>query len=237
MALTLSLLTLKQLKPEGVYVIWSRIDQKSCFKSILTAGLTPIIVELSVIKRGEFEFDLVAERENFEAAISGIDTSKILCVMSTTSCFAPRRPDDLEMISEFAKKHNIFHLVNNAYGLQSSSMISKLQKSLSLDGVDLFVQSTDKNFLTPVGGSIVASGKKELVNLLGKVYPGRASGVPSRDFVLTMLHLGKTKLKKMIEKREQVNSKLVKELQEVNPHTWQPEGNDISIGKHSLCLC
>lgn len=39
MSLALTLITLKQ-ESEGnkKYVIWSRIDQKSCFKSILTAG-------------------------------------------------------------------------------------------------------------------------------------------------------------------------------------------------------
>jgi O-phospho-L-seryl-tRNASec:L-selenocysteinyl-tRNA synthase len=38
MALMLCMLSWKQKKPDAKYVIWSRIDQKSCFKSILTAG-------------------------------------------------------------------------------------------------------------------------------------------------------------------------------------------------------
>lgn len=41
MTLTLCMLTLRRSNPEGKYVIWPRIDQKSCFKSILTAGLVP----------------------------------------------------------------------------------------------------------------------------------------------------------------------------------------------------
>ncbi|KAE9548261.1 hypothetical protein FO519_008533 [Halicephalobus sp. NKZ332] len=229
MALTLSLLTLKQMKPGANYVIWSRIDQKSCFKSILTAGLIPIVVELKLIQGENYQYELALGKEDLEASISGLDISQILCVMTTTSCFAPRRPDDLEMVSEFTKKHGIFHVVNNAYGLQSSSMTSGLERSLSKNGVDFFVQSTDKNFLTPVGGSIVGSGRKELITALGKMYPGRASGVPSRDFVLTMLHLGKFKLKETVQERKKVNKKLLEELQKINPNTWQPEGNDISI--------
>ena len=48
MSLTLCQLTLKANRPnpDAKYVIWSRIDQKSCFKSILTAGLVRIILPL-----------------------------------------------------------------------------------------------------------------------------------------------------------------------------------------------
>lgn len=38
MTLTLCLLAMKKDKPEAKYVIWPRIDQKSCLKSIITAG-------------------------------------------------------------------------------------------------------------------------------------------------------------------------------------------------------
>ena len=38
MAMTLVLLTIRQMRPTARYVIWPRIDQKSCFKSIITAG-------------------------------------------------------------------------------------------------------------------------------------------------------------------------------------------------------
>ena len=45
MSITLSLLALKSLKPQAEYVIWPRIDQKTCLKSILTANLKPIVIE------------------------------------------------------------------------------------------------------------------------------------------------------------------------------------------------
>lgn len=38
MALLLVLLTLKQRRPKAKYVVWPRIDQKSCFKSMISAG-------------------------------------------------------------------------------------------------------------------------------------------------------------------------------------------------------
>ena len=38
MTLTLCMLTIRHSRPKSKYVIWPRIDQKSCFKSIHTAG-------------------------------------------------------------------------------------------------------------------------------------------------------------------------------------------------------
>ncbi len=49
--------------------------------------------------------------------------------------------------------------------------------SLSHAGrVDAVVQSTDKNFMVPVGGAIVAAGKGQpnLLDAINKMYPGRA---------------------------------------------------------------
>ena len=45
MAISLTLLALKSMKPEAEYVIWPRIDQKTCLKSILTANLKPIVIK------------------------------------------------------------------------------------------------------------------------------------------------------------------------------------------------
>ena len=39
MALTLCMQTFRADRPQAKYVIWPRIDQKSCFKSIATAGI------------------------------------------------------------------------------------------------------------------------------------------------------------------------------------------------------
>lgn len=47
MSLVLCLLTLKQERPGAKFVLWSRIDQKACFKCIITAGKS-ISMTLSV---------------------------------------------------------------------------------------------------------------------------------------------------------------------------------------------
>lgn len=38
MGLVMTFLSLRQSRPQARYIIWPRIDQKSCFKSIITAG-------------------------------------------------------------------------------------------------------------------------------------------------------------------------------------------------------
>lgn len=43
--------------------------------------------------------------------------SEVLCVLSTTSCFAPRSIDLVEPIGVLCKQYDVFHMVNNAYGL------------------------------------------------------------------------------------------------------------------------
>jgi O-phospho-L-seryl-tRNASec:L-selenocysteinyl-tRNA synthase len=44
MTVALTLLALRPAKPQAQFVVWPRIDQKSCLKAVLTAGLTPVVV-------------------------------------------------------------------------------------------------------------------------------------------------------------------------------------------------
>lgn len=59
MSMVMTLLTLKQQRPGAKFVIWPRIDQKSCFKCILTAGNfgVPLIsscgIELNILCNNE----------------------------------------------------------------------------------------------------------------------------------------------------------------------------------------
>ena len=47
------------------YVVWPRIDQKSCFKSILAAGFEPLVVEPLVVG-DELRTDLEAVEAKIE---------------------------------------------------------------------------------------------------------------------------------------------------------------------------
>ena len=122
------------------------------------------------------------------AAIEHVSAAKVLCIFSTTSCFAPRTPDKVVDIAKICKQHNIFHVVNNAYGLQCSKITSDLNQAHKEGSVDVLISSTDKNFMVPVGGSIIfAPVKKHLVEKINKFYPGRASAGPLMDLFLTYL--------------------------------------------------
>uniref|UniRef100_A0A8C9FFB8 O-phosphoseryl-tRNA(Sec) selenium transferase n=1 Tax=Pavo cristatus TaxID=9049 RepID=A0A8C9FFB8_PAVCR len=86
MSLTLCFLTLRHKRPKAKYIIWPRIDQKSCFKSMITAGFEPVVIE-NVLEGDELRTDT----EAVEAKVKALGAENILCVHSTTSCFAPRK--------------------------------------------------------------------------------------------------------------------------------------------------
>ena len=120
MSLTITLLTLKSVTPTGEYVIFPRIDQKTCLKCIYTANLKPIVVQES-LSGEELRTDIFKIKEILE---DPEQRPKILCVLSTTSCFAPRAYDNIVEIAELCKLHNVAHIINNAYGLQCTRIAS-----------------------------------------------------------------------------------------------------------------
>lgn len=71
------------------YIVWSRIDQKTCFKAIGTAGYEAIVVQLK--REGDA---LVTDTAALAAVLAQHPAESILCVVTTTSCFAPRVPDE-----------------------------------------------------------------------------------------------------------------------------------------------
>lgn len=169
MTLSLCFISLRKQRPRAKYILWSRIDQKSCFKSMTTAGFIPIVI--NTMRKSGSE-GLFTDLKEFESILQTIDNEEILCIMSTTSCFAPRRMDSIEDLAKLAEAYNIPHVINNAYGLQSSYICSHIQEATRVGRVDLFVQSTDKNLMVPVGGAIVAGACKEIVQGVAKSYAG-----------------------------------------------------------------
>ncbi|KAM9661155.1 O-phosphoseryl-tRNA(Sec) selenium transferase isoform 1-T1 [Morphnus guianensis] len=167
MSLTLCFLTLRHKRPKAKYIIWPRIDQKSCFKSMITAGFEPVVIE-NVLEGDELRTDI----EAVEAKIKALGAENILCVHSTTSCFAPRVPDRLEELAVICANYDIPHIVNNAYGVQSSKCMHLIQQGARVGRIDAFVQSLDKNFMVPVGGAIIAGFNESFVQEISKMYPG-----------------------------------------------------------------
>lgn len=228
MSLTLLFLSLRQSKPSAKFVIWSRIDQKSCFKSIIAAGFIPVIVNL--ILNGD---QLQSDVKQIESELMTLDPELVACVMTTTSCFAPRACDDIETVAELCQKYNTAHIINNAYGVQSSKCMHLIEQASRKGRVDAFVQSTDKNFMVPVGGTIIAGFDEKFIAKVSQCYPGRASSSPILDLFITFLSVGsKDYLSKIKERKE--HFKLLKiGLTEIatkfHLRVLETPGNSISI--------
>lgn len=198
MTLTLCLSTLHKNRPLAKYVLWSRIDQKSCFKSILAANLLPIVIDTIHSDKG-----LITDIVEFENRIQELGADNIVCLFATTSCFAPRQSDDILSLGRLCNKYNIPHLINNAYGLQSKLISNKIEHAGSESRIDLFVQSTDKNLMVPVGGAIVAGFDAHIIEAVTHLYPGRASISQTLDVFITLLSLGKNGYMKLVLEREE----------------------------------
>lgn len=203
MSMMLSLLSLKSKRKEATYVLWSRIDQKSCFKSIISANLIPIII--GTVSNDD---ELCTNVEEFEKKIEELGADKIVSIISTTSCFAPRGCDDIEALAKLAMKFDIPHVVNNAYGLQSTFLTHQIEQGQRVGRIDLVIQSTDKNLLVPVGGSIVVAFDEKILANVSKSYPGRASSSQSLDVFMTLLSLGREGYMKLVNERKEMFSYL-----------------------------
>jgi O-phospho-L-seryl-tRNASec:L-selenocysteinyl-tRNA synthase len=187
MSIGLALLGLRlhwKSDPSKRIVLWSRIDQKSCLKAIVTAGFEVVPVPLKLYG-DELQTDLAA----FEALLDEHGDRVFACV-TTTSCFAPRAPDDVEGVARLCEARNIGHIVNNAYGLQCGTTMKKLSRAMRVGRIDCCIQSTDKNYLVPVGGAVIAGQDPSVIAAIGQAYPGRASSAPVQDLFITLLSMG-----------------------------------------------
>lgn len=68
--------------------------------------------------------------------------------------------------------------------------------------MDAVVQSTDKNFMVPVGGAIIAGPDEKFIAAIAKNYPGRASGSPVLDLFITLLSFGRTGYETMLQEQK-----------------------------------
>lgn len=209
-------------------VLWSRIDQKSCLKAIQSAGLECVIVPTKIVGDA-----VVTDLDAMEAALKNYG-KRVLAVVTTSSCFAPREPDSVDKVAVLCKDYNVSHLVNHAYGLQSALTNKLLNRACVLGRVDAVVCSTDKNFLVPVGGALILSPKPEIVQNIGKIYAGRASSSPHTDLFITLLSMGLNGYKGLLQKRSEILDSFPHKLHQVAEKHGERllvcEKNDISFG-------
>ena len=187
------------------FVVVPRIDQQTCLKCIVAANATAHVVPLIV--DGD---ELTSDIDGIRAAVQHIraqtvvDGRDVLAIMSVSSCFAPRAPDRLVEISVLCAQLNVAHVVNNAYGLHSAQTCKLISTADRRGRVDAVIQSTDKNFLVPVGGAIIVSSKAQMITDCAALYPGRAAATTAVDMFATLLQLGTDGWTILREQRERV---------------------------------
>lgn len=130
-------------------VLWSRIDQKSCFKAVRSAGFQCIVVPTTKATTNDDDSVITDIAKLQQYMIQYKD--RLVAIISTTSCFAPRVPDKIDDIGKLCKEMNVPHVINNAYGLQCQTTCKLINRACVVGRVDAIVCSTDKNFLVPVG--------------------------------------------------------------------------------------
>ena len=109
--------------------------------------------------------------------------------MGSEMCIRDRMCRDLD----------VGHVINNAYGVQARQLCAEVTRAWRRGRVDAVVQSTDKNFMVPVGGAVVTSGASDTstVDAVRKSYPGRASASPVVDLLITLPLHGRRRVAKI----------------------------------------
>jgi O-phospho-L-seryl-tRNASec:L-selenocysteinyl-tRNA synthase len=208
----------KELKSK-TQILYPRMDHNSPVKAIELAGMRKIEVESTygaqfldkykTLKGNKREMDYIQfiNAHGTDAVYVPVQqiekkiTEHTFGILSTTSFFPPRAPDDIIEIAKLAYERNLAHIINNGYGVQSKGFMRMIEKAIKAGRVDAIIQSTDKNFLTPVGGAIIASPNKNLIQSTSEVYPGRANAAPILHFVVSMLSMGLDGFQMELEKQ------------------------------------
>ena len=163
-------------------VLFPRIDHTSPHRAIDLSGLEKIIVP-TIIDGDAVRVDLGLLEEKIKA-------TKSSAVLATTTFFPPRASDPVKEIAKSCAEYQVPLIINNAYGVQSERVMSEIRSAVDAGRVDAVVQSNDKNFLTPVGASIVVSPSKEFIDQIAETYAGRASAAPVVQTLAALLALG-----------------------------------------------
>ncbi|TFG33230.1 O-phosphoseryl-tRNA(Sec) selenium transferase [Candidatus Thorarchaeota archaeon] len=170
-------------------VLYPRIDHTSPKRGIALAGLDE--VQIPTVIEGD------AVRVNLGEFEKSISNTEACAVLATTTFFPPRESDPVKSIARLCSEYDVPLIINNAYGVQSQEIMMQIRSAIDAGRVDAVIQSSDKNFLTPVGGSIVVSPKSELIAWVSDTYAGRASAAPVIQTLAALLSIGYERYKEL----------------------------------------
>ena len=197
MSVSLALCSFRSNNEGRNIVLWCRIDQKSCFKAVTTAGFTCVVVP--TVCNGD---SVVTNVSALQEMLLHDYHDQVVAVITTTSCFAPRIPDKVDQVARLCHEHGVAHVINHAYGLQCRTTNQLLNRACTVGRVDAIVCSTDKNFLVPVGGAVILSPHSDVIKKIGTCYAGRASATPVWDLAVTLLSMGLHGYQTLLQQRQ-----------------------------------
>ncbi len=205
MAIALSFAAMR--RERGVSrVLYPRIDHTSPKRGIELAGLETIPVNTTLDDDA-----VIVDMSDLERKMSADG----IAVLATTTFFPPRESDPVKEISKMCAEADIPLLINNAYGVQSERVMSSIRSAIDAGRVDIIVQSSDKNFLTPVGGSIIASPDGAIIEQVAETYAGRATAAPIVQTLSAMLLIGLERYTELRDKQKSNLSFLKEQLESI----------------------
>jgi O-phospho-L-seryl-tRNASec:L-selenocysteinyl-tRNA synthase len=188
-------------------VLYPRIDHVSPRRGIALAGLEEIPISTTM--------DADAVRTDLNDLEKHLLKEKFCAVLSTTTFFPPRESDPAKEIARLCSEHDVPLVINNAYGVQSEDVMERLRAACDAGRVDAVVQSSDKNFMAPVGGSIIVSPSAQVIDWAADTYAGRATAAPVVQTLCALLSLGLNKYKDLQKQQRENHAFLKKRLVEV----------------------
>ncbi|MDF1538741.1 MAG: O-phosphoseryl-tRNA(Sec) selenium transferase [Candidatus Thorarchaeota archaeon] len=206
MTIAISLSALRREK--GVKrVLFPRIDHASPKRGIELSGLETITTSTTL------EGDAVqADLGDLEREIS---KNHDIAILATTTFFPPRTPDPIKEIAKMCQAHDIPLVVNNAYGVQSTSIMKTISSAIDAGKVDVIIQSGDKNFMTPVGSAIAVSPDEEIMQWISETYAGRASAAPVVQTFAALLAHGLKGYEALRNQQVESKTRLEKRMTEI----------------------
>jgi O-phospho-L-seryl-tRNASec:L-selenocysteinyl-tRNA synthase len=206
-------------------VIYPRLDHRSPSRGIALAGLEEVTAK--TVLDGDA---VCADPDDITKHLRDDKDSMLL---ATTTFFPPRAPDPVKDIARLAADHGVPLVINNAYGVQSAKVMSTIRSAIDAGRVDAVIQSGDKNFLCPVGSSILTTPNPAVAAWASETYAGRASAAPVVQTLAALLSLGLQRYEQLrneqVEHRTLLEGRLREIAGEVGQRVLEVD-NPVSVG-------
>ncbi len=188
-------------------VVYPRVDHTSPKRAIALSGLEEVSAPTILVDDGvEADLGYIEDylKKNDQCAVLG-----------TTTFFPPRVSDPIKKIAKLCADHDAPFVVNNAYGVQSARVMESIRSSIDAGRVDAVIQSSDKNFLAPVGASITVSPSSDTITLVAEAYAGRASAAPIVQNLVALLMTGQKRYEELRRQQLEYKVYLESKMQEI----------------------